>query len=192
MKKNFYLFIFLVFSIPAAAQHRPTTASMIVRPTTSSAVSHPQTTPAQGVQTRPVTTAEVVQPFTTVAVVHPTTAATPANANAALVQPTKAVAPVPAAKGSKATTPAPAANTSMMSGYKPPQAKDFKAAATASSSSSLVSSQENAPTNANADGARKLQQDLVQGGLKEAAPPSANVNSGSIQNAIVNKVSKGK
>lgn len=159
----------------------PATSSVVVRPTTSSVVSRPQTNTA--VQVRPVTTVEVIQPMTTVTVTHPTTPATPENANAALVQPTKAVAATPSAKGTSKNA------TTSMSGYSPKQAVDFKAAATSATGGLAAKNVENAGSNATADAARQ-QQELVKGGLDKAVPQASKASGSSISSAIAEDLSK--
>lgn len=106
---------------------RPTTQTAVYRPTTSAAVSRPVTTT---VVTRPTTQVKVSRPTTEVGVSRPVTAGHAVTVPGAAGAVSNKSVPASPAATSSATSSA-SAKTSM-SDYKPPVAKDFKAASAAS------------------------------------------------------------
>lgn len=143
----FFLGIILALACPLAARPRtdvtvnkPVTSGGTARPATSVAVSRPKT---EVKVFKPITSVQVVHPQTDVAVFHPVTdvVVTRPVTDPSVLHPGENTARAgvigtsspSAAKGGKTSAPAqtvPSGSSSTsMSGYQPPQAKNFKAAA---------------------------------------------------------------
>lgn len=144
MNRFFLIYMGLCLAVPGAFAQRPATQVNVSRPTTAVSVSRPNTAvtvsrPATSVSvSRPTTAVSVSRPDTAVSVSRPVTnvsvsrpatfvetpvaggASAASSAGAALSK--KAAPETPAAPASSAKT--------SMSGYKPPVAKDLKAAQT--------------------------------------------------------------
>lgn len=146
------LLILVGISLPLAAQ-RPVTKVNVSRPTTSVSVSRPTTQvsvsrPTTAVEvSRPTTKAYVSRPSTQVSVSRPVTevnVSRPATQPAAVPAVSSAGNSQPAASGKKAAAAQSSSQAkTSMSNYKPPQAKDFKAASALGGGSAGLSNKTN-------------------------------------------------
>lgn len=173
---------------------RPVTQTVVTKPTTAGQVTHPVTAPVavthpvtQTVVTKPTTlpvavsrpqsVVPVTKPVSSTVVTHPTT------------QPVSVQGEQPVAKKQISSVSAEGnsrnAQTSM-SGFKPKEAKDFKAADISNATTGLSSTPENAPQNSTMDKMRHSS--FVSSDPMANAPKVGNVSSSGIAKVVNDKV----